>query len=79
LLPVDRAKCCRECRLWRSLADETSSWWLGGGCAARLCEKGSALLNKGALKAEEFAQRPEFVASREPMYRAMQVCGLPTG
>jgi hypothetical protein len=66
-------------RLWRPLADDTSCWWLDDGCAARLCEKGSALLNKGALKAEELAQRPEFVASREPMYRATRVCGLPAG
>jgi hypothetical protein len=36
-------------------------------------------LDKGTLKAEEFAQRPEIVASREPIYRATLVHGLPAG
>jgi hypothetical protein len=36
-------------------------------------------LDKGTLKADEFAQRPEIVASLEPIYRAMLVHGLPGG
>ena len=53
----------------------------GGWAAAvqRGCEKSSALLDKGALKAEEFAQRPEIVVSWESFDRATLVHGMPAG
>jgi hypothetical protein len=56
--------------------------FLAGGWAAAVqqdCEKSGAPWDKGALKAEQFAQRPEIVVSCEPFDRATLVYGLPAG